>query len=126
MPRVYASFQNRYGWHVAFLEADLQTSLRKRLTFASEQKIIELAERGNADLNLEIRAAIQHGLAIGRGGFYLNLSEEQYDRLTRGGDQTYQCTYVDSCFDTFIFRRNVCLYHGFREAHNVSIEAVTI
>jgi hypothetical protein len=27
--------------------------------------------------------AIQHGIAIGRGGFYLNLTPEQYDRLVR-------------------------------------------
>jgi hypothetical protein len=81
MPRVYASFQCRKGWHVSFLESDLKTSLRKQLTFASENKVVELAERGNADLNLESRAAIQHGIAIGRGGFYLNLSEEQCDRL---------------------------------------------
>ena len=83
MPRVYASFQCRGGWHVSFLESDLKTSLHKHLTFASEQKIVELAKRGNADLNLECRAAIQHGISAGRGGFYLNLSEEQYDRLTK-------------------------------------------
>jgi hypothetical protein len=83
MRRVYASFQCRDGWHVSFLESDLKTSLRKHLMFTSEQKIVELAERGNADLNLESRAAIQHGIGIGRGGFYLNLTPEQYDRLVR-------------------------------------------
>ena len=67
MPRVYASFQCRKGWHVAFLESDLKTSLRKYLRFANEQKIVELAERGNADMNLESRAMIQHGIEIGRG-----------------------------------------------------------
>ena len=81
MPRVYASFQCRNGWHVSFLEPDLKTSLRKHLTLASEEKIVELAERGNADLNLESRAAIQHGIAIGRGGIWLELSDEQYSRL---------------------------------------------
>ena len=81
MPRVYPGFQHRKGWHVSFLVSDLQTSLRKHLTFASEQKIVVLAERGNAELNLENRAAIQHGIAIGRGGFYLNLTDEQYQRL---------------------------------------------
>jgi hypothetical protein len=81
MPRVYASFQQRQGWHVSFLEPDLKTSLRKHLTFASEKKIVELATRGGADLNLESRASIDHGIAIGRGGFYLNLTDEQYLRL---------------------------------------------
>jgi hypothetical protein len=83
MPRVYASFQCRKGWQVSFLESDLKTSLRKHLTFASERKIIELAERGNAELKLEDRAAIQHGIANGRGGFYLNLTAEQYAKLSR-------------------------------------------
>lgn len=85
MPRVYASFQCRDGWQVSFLESDLKTSLRRRLTFANEQKIVELAERGNADLNLESRAAIQHGIGIGRGGFYLNLTDEQYAALLGNG-----------------------------------------
>jgi hypothetical protein len=81
MPRVYASFQCRKGWYVQFLESDLRTPLRKTVTFASEDKLIEMAERGKADLNLESRAAIQHGIEIGRGGIWLELSDEQYSRL---------------------------------------------
>jgi hypothetical protein len=80
---LYASFQHRKGWHVSFLESDSQTSLRKRLTFVNEQKIVELAERRKADLNLESRAAIQHGISIGRGGFYLKLNDEQYAKLRK-------------------------------------------
>ena len=37
---------------------------RKHLTFASEDKLIEMAERGKADLNLESREAIQHGMRL--------------------------------------------------------------
>jgi hypothetical protein len=81
MPRVYASFQRRDGWQVSFLESDLKTSLRKHLTFASEQKIVELAERESAESNLESRAVIQHGIETGRGGLWLNLNEQQYNRL---------------------------------------------
>jgi hypothetical protein len=81
MPRPYASFQCHNGWYVQFLESDLRTPLRKTVTFASPEKIIEMAERGGADLNLESRAGLQHGIEIGRGGFYLNLTEEQYSRL---------------------------------------------
>lgn len=78
MPRVSASFQCRNGWYVQFLECDLKTPLRRTVTFASEDKLIEMDERGKADLNLESRAAIQHGIEIGKGGFYLNLTAEQY------------------------------------------------
>lgn len=62
--RVYASFHCRNGWHVSFLEANLKKALRKHLTFASKQKFVEPALRENADLNLENRAAIQHGNGI--------------------------------------------------------------
>jgi hypothetical protein len=81
MPRVYAIFQIRQGWRVSFLEKGWKTPLVKPLTLASERKLLELAERRNAELNLEAREAIQHGVNIGRGGFYLRLSDEQYNRL---------------------------------------------
>jgi hypothetical protein len=51
------------------------------VTFASPEKIVEMARRGGADWNLESRAGLQHGIDIGRGGFYLNLTDEQYSRL---------------------------------------------
>ena len=46
--RVYMSFLLRDGWHCQFLEADLKTSLPKKLSFKDEAKIIELAQRGGA------------------------------------------------------------------------------
>jgi hypothetical protein len=82
MPRVYASFQCRKGWHVAFLESDLTTSLGKQLTFADPQKIVELAKRGGAKITSEDRAMLAHGIEIGREGIWLQLTDEQYDRLT--------------------------------------------
>jgi hypothetical protein len=70
------------GWHCQFLEEDLKTPLPKRLTFQSQDKIMELAERGGAAMmNLEGRQAIQHGIEMGRGGVYLNLTGEQYRKL---------------------------------------------
>ena len=81
MPRVYASFQCRKGWHVSFLESYLKTSLRRKLTFADPQKIVELAERGGADMNLESKAMLAQGIETGRGGVWLQLTQEQYDRL---------------------------------------------
>jgi hypothetical protein len=82
MHRVYASFQNRKGWHVSFLEEDLKTSLRKHLTFADPKKIIELAERGGAKMTSEDRAMIAHGIENGRGGIWLQLTDEQYRKLS--------------------------------------------
>jgi hypothetical protein len=45
------------GWHIQLLEADLQTPLPRKLTFADPAKIIEMAERGGA---LKDLAARQH------------------------------------------------------------------
>jgi hypothetical protein len=83
MHRVYMSFMIRQGWHCQFLEEDLKTPLRKKLALTSRDKILDLAQRGGAVLNLETEQAIRHAFAIGRGGVWLNLTEEQYQHLKR-------------------------------------------
>jgi hypothetical protein len=74
--RVYMSFQDRHGWQCQFLEADLQTPLPRRLCFASSSKIVELVERGGGVTDLESHLMLEQGISMGRGGTYLNLSEE--------------------------------------------------
>jgi hypothetical protein len=81
--RVYMVFQDRYGWHCQFLEADLKTPLPRKLTFASPDKIIELVERAGGFKDQESRLILDHGIAIGRGGVYLSLTHEQYSTLQR-------------------------------------------
>jgi hypothetical protein len=34
------------GWYCQFLEADLKTPLPRKVTFATPEKVVELAERG--------------------------------------------------------------------------------
>jgi hypothetical protein len=43
----------------------------------------ELARRGEAWGDSEIRQMLEHEIETGRGGCYLRLSPEQYARLTR-------------------------------------------
>jgi hypothetical protein len=81
MPRVYMSFMLSHGWYCQFLESDLKTPLPQTFTFATEDKVMELARRCGALKNLECRQALEHGLSMGRGGLYLNLSQEQYAKL---------------------------------------------
>jgi hypothetical protein len=45
----------REGWYCQFLEADCKTSLPKKLNFKNPDKIVEIAERGGATLDLEAR-----------------------------------------------------------------------
>ena len=80
---VYMSFQLRGGWRCQFLEADLKTPLPKRLHFASPDKIVELVERGGGFKDQESRLMLDEGIATGRGGVFLSLTEEQYCKLKR-------------------------------------------
>jgi len=75
------SFMDRKGWQVQFLEKDLKTPLPRKLHFASPDKVVELVERGGGLSNLESRQALDQAIEIGRGGVFLNLTEEQYARL---------------------------------------------
>jgi hypothetical protein len=77
------SFMLSKDWYCQFLEADAKTTLPRKLTFKDPAKLFELAERGGCNLNLEGRQALQHGIEIGRGGIWLELTEEQYRKLKR-------------------------------------------
>jgi hypothetical protein len=79
--RVYMSFMLRGGWFCSFLEPDLKTALPCKLNFSDKQKLFEIAERGGALRNLETRQAIEHGIEIGRGGVWLELTQDQYEKL---------------------------------------------
>jgi hypothetical protein len=63
--RVYMSFMERRGWQCQFLEADLQTPLPRKLTFASQDKIVELVERGGGFKDLAERQAFDPAIAVG-------------------------------------------------------------
>lgn len=80
---VYMYFLLRDGWYCQFLEADLKTPLPRKLTFASADKVRELAERGGGLKKTEDRQAFEYALTIGRGGVDLMLTEEQYATLKR-------------------------------------------
>jgi hypothetical protein len=46
-------------------------------------EIKELAKRGGASMILEDKQAIDHGIEIGRGSVWLNLTPEQYAKLKK-------------------------------------------
>jgi hypothetical protein len=81
--RVYMSFFLSRGWYCQFLEMDLKTSLPKKLTFASADKVRELAELGGAITDLEDRRMFECAIINGRGEVNLNLTQAQYQRLKR-------------------------------------------
>lgn len=79
--KVYLYFQLSNGWHCQFLEPDLKTSLRRKLTFKSADKLRELIERGHGITTQESHSMVEYAISNGRGGVFLLLSEVQYSRL---------------------------------------------
>jgi len=82
--RVYLSFQLRGGWRCQFLEKDLRTSLPLVLNFATPDKVIVLVEHGGGLFDLASRQALDIAIETGRGGVFLNLSDEQHAKLRTG------------------------------------------
>jgi hypothetical protein len=80
--RVYLSFQFRDGWQCQFLEQDLKTALPRKLHFASSDKLIELVKRAGGFTDQETWLMVDQDIAMGRGGLFLQLTEEQYAKLT--------------------------------------------
>jgi len=71
------------GWCITFLEEDLKTPLPRKIIFQDSIKVIEMALRGGAGKVLADRQAIEHGISLGRGSAWLNLTTEQYGKLKR-------------------------------------------
>ena len=74
----------RDGKYCQFLEADLKTALPRTFTFATPEKVVELAERGLGLKDLASKQALEHGIQTGRGGIHLHLTLDQYNKLNRG------------------------------------------
>lgn len=81
--RVYMYYMFREGWSCQFLEEDLKTPLPRRLHFQDAAKIRTIVEKVGNFANLQDRQALDYGLEIGRGGVWLQLTEEQYGHLKR-------------------------------------------
>ena len=79
--RVYMSFFLRKGWQCQFLEEGLKTPLPRTFTFATSDKVEELIRRGGGMRDLADKQAVESAVLKGRGGVFLNLTEEQYRRL---------------------------------------------
>jgi hypothetical protein len=74
-------FMLRGFWRCQFLEPDLKTSLSRKLNFGDPEKIIELVRRGGGYKDSAAKQAIEEAIKHGRGGVYLDLTEEQYRKL---------------------------------------------
>jgi len=82
--RVYMHYLCRKGYQISFLEADLKTALKRKLTFLTADKILEMQERWGEDRSEAYRGDLERQIAMGRpGGVWLILSTEQYAKLNK-------------------------------------------
>jgi hypothetical protein len=51
--------------------------------FVDDDKIVELVKRGGGLTNLESKQALERGLENGKGGVFLKLTPEQYEKLRK-------------------------------------------
>jgi hypothetical protein len=79
---VYVSFERKRAWQVIFYDSATQQRLRT-VTLQDDEKLVELAKRGGALANLESKQMIENAISNGKGGAFLKLSPDQYDKLTK-------------------------------------------
>ena len=74
-------FMFRKGWLCQFLEEDLKTPLPRKVMFEDDQKIWEMAKRGGFTLNISGQQELEEAIRRKRGGIWLELTPEQYEKL---------------------------------------------
>jgi hypothetical protein len=78
---VYMRFMLREGWYCQFLEKDLKTPLPRKVVLQDAKDVLQLAIRGGSRMDTEKRKAFDYAIGMGRGGVWLQLTEEQYLKL---------------------------------------------
>jgi hypothetical protein len=80
--RVLMQFMCRRGWQISFLEEDCRTPLRRKLTFATTEKIFEMYDRWGEKRSEAEREDLERSIGMGRPeSIWLLLTEEQYRKL---------------------------------------------
>jgi hypothetical protein len=74
-------FMLREGWYCQFLEKDLKTPLPRKVVLQDAKDVLQLAIRGGSRMDTEKRKAFDYAIGMGRGGVWLQLTEEQYLKL---------------------------------------------
>jgi hypothetical protein len=75
------SFMLRDGWYCQFLEKDLKTALPRKVFLKDVDDVLQMAIRGGARMDTEKRHAFDYAIGMGRGGVWLELTDEQYIKL---------------------------------------------
>ena len=79
---VYVAFEKKVSWHLVISDSNSHRRLCT-LVFADDDKIVELVERSGGLTNLESKQALARGIDGGKGGVFLRVTPEQYEKLKR-------------------------------------------
>jgi hypothetical protein len=81
---VYAAFERKVGWHVVFFDSASKRRLSRELILEQDDKLYELAKRGQALRELADKQALDGAIQGGKGGLFLKLTDDQYRKLEGG------------------------------------------
>jgi hypothetical protein len=73
-------FFHRDGWYCQFLDEDLNTHLQKT-SVETPAKVVAIAMKSGYVMNEEGKRSLDHAIETGRGGVWLQLTDEQYRKL---------------------------------------------
>ncbi len=79
---IYVAFEKRVSWHLVISDSNSHRHLRT-LVFADDDKIVELVKRSGGLTNLESKQALERGIESGKGGVFLKVTPDQYNKLKR-------------------------------------------
>jgi hypothetical protein len=80
---VLVRFKYLQGWFCEFFDEDLEAALPRTVLLRDERKLFEMLKRGGFTLNISGRQEIEAAIRKGCGGVWLDLTREQYAKLTR-------------------------------------------
>jgi hypothetical protein len=72
------------GWHVVFFDSASKRRLSRELILEQDDKLYELAKRGQALRELADKQALDGAIQGGKGGLFLKLTDDQYRKLEGG------------------------------------------
>jgi hypothetical protein len=81
--RVYFSFFARHGWVIQFSPPTLDRALGRIRTVETEEAVREMIRRTPTRLSLEDWHMLDEAFKKGRGGLFLELTDEQYQAVLR-------------------------------------------
>jgi hypothetical protein len=80
--RIYMTFVLRGTWHCEFMEPYVQTALARKAPLRDPSQLGQFVERARGFKEPAARKAFEVAIKEGKGGIYLELTDEQYRKLT--------------------------------------------